>query len=55
MQNRLLYDYHIQKHKQQESRRFKLFLLVQFVHYGALLLLLLGGLFLIVVAVKALF
>lgn len=54
MNNRLLYAYHARKHRNEESRAFRLFLLAQFMHYGALLTLFLGGLFLIVVAIKIL-
>ena len=53
MQNRLLYDYHTEKNKLQEQKTFRLFVLAQFFHYGTLLVLLLGGLFFIVVALKA--
>ena len=52
MRNRLLYAFHLQRNKREERKRFRLFILVQCIHYGALLLLLLGGLFCIVVAVR---
>ena len=55
MPGHLLSNYHMQKIKQAENRRFKLFLLAQFIHYGALVLLLLGGLFFIMLAVKTFF
>jgi len=55
VQNRLLYNYHLQKNKQEDNRRFRLFMLVQVINYGALLVLFFGGLFFIVIALKAFF
>ena len=55
MQNRLLYDYYSQKNRQEESRRFRLFVFAQVMHYSALLVLFLGGLFFVVVAMKVFF
>ncbi len=54
MRNRLLYNYHAKKITNEEKRTFRLFVFTQFVHYGALLVLFLGGLLFIVVAIKAL-
>lgn len=55
VRGRLLVNYHIQKIKQGENTRFKLYLLIQFIHYSAMVLLFLGGLFFIVLALKAIF
>lgn len=55
MQKSFLYKYHFQKNKKEEDKSFRLFILAQFVHYGALLLLFLAGLFFIVVAIKGIF
>jgi hypothetical protein len=55
VQNRLLFDYHLQKNKEQDGKGFRIFLLTQAVHYGALLLLFLGGVFFIGLALKAIF
>jgi len=53
LQNRHLYDYHAKKNRQDENKNFRLFILSQIINYGALLLLFLGGLVLIVLAIKA--
>jgi len=53
VKNRLLYDYHTKKNKQDANKNFKLFILSQVISYGALFLLFLGGLVLIIVAVKS--
>ncbi len=53
MRNRLLDRYQVEKNRQEEKRRFRLFAFAQIVHYGTLLFLLLGGLFFIVFAVYA--
>jgi hypothetical protein len=55
VQSRLLLNHYLRKYKQEDQRHFRLFIFAQFIHYGALLLLLLGGLFFIVVALRALF
>lgn len=55
MTQRLLYEHHRERARREEKRRFALFLAAQFMHYGALLLMVLGGLFLIVLGLKALF
>lgn len=53
MRNRLLYDYYAKKNKQDENNNFRLFVLSQIISYGALFLLFLGGLILIIIAVKS--
>ncbi len=55
MQSRLLYKHHAEKNRQDESKGFRLFILTQFIHYGALLLMLLGGLLFIVMGARAIF
>jgi hypothetical protein len=54
VRNRLLYDYHAKKNKQDANKNFRLFILSQIISYGALLLLFLGGLVLVIMAVKTL-
>ncbi len=53
MRNRLLYEHHAKKNKQDENKNFRLFIFSQIISYGALLLLFLGGLVLVVIAVKS--
>ena len=52
MQTRILYNYHAEKNRLKEQKRFRIFLFTQFAHYGTLFVLLLGGLFFIVFAIK---
>ena len=53
MHNRLLYDYHAEKNRKSEGRGVKLFILAQFVNYGIVFFLVLGGLILFLLALKA--
>jgi hypothetical protein len=48
----MLYEHHRERSRSEEKRRFALFLAAQFMHYGALLLLVLGGLFFIVMGLR---
>jgi len=54
VRNRLLYEHHQERINRQDKKNFRLFLLAQVIHYGALFLLLLGGLVFIVIGLKAL-
>jgi len=54
MTGNLIYEHHQQLNQRAEKRRFLLFLVAQFMHYGMLLLFLLGGLFFIVLSLKVL-
>ncbi|MCP4713837.1 MAG: hypothetical protein GY868_01870, partial [Deltaproteobacteria bacterium] len=54
VENQLLYEHHRQKNRQDENKRFRLFIVAQIVQYAGLLLLVLGGLFLIVLGLRIL-
>ncbi len=53
MRNQFLYDYHADKNRKSEDRGVKLFLLAQFANYGIVFFLVLGGLILFLLALKA--
>jgi hypothetical protein len=55
MKNRFMRKYHHEKQKREDSRVFRLFIISQFIHYGALFLFTLGGLFFIIIGLKAIF
>jgi hypothetical protein len=54
MRSRLLYDHQAARSSREEQRAFRLFMLAQLVHYGGLLVLLLGGIALILFGLRAL-
>jgi len=54
MQSRLLDDYQAQRFRQSERRAARLFMLAQLVHYGGLLVMLLGGVALALFGLRAL-
>lgn len=53
MNSRMLQQYHTDRNRKDDAKAFRLFLLAQAVQFGALVLLLLGGLFFIVLAIYA--
>jgi hypothetical protein len=51
--SRLLQQFHHEKNRHNDKKAFRFYLLAQAVQFGALFLLLLGGLFFIVLAIYA--
>jgi len=54
MRSRMLYDYQAQRSSQAEQRASRLFMLAQAMHYGGLLVMLLGGIVLVLFGLRAL-